>query len=308
MRVAVIGGTGHIGTYLTPRLVEEGHSVTCVSRGESDPYRPHDAWQHVAHVLLDRKAEESHGTFGERIAALDCDAVIDLTCYLPESSNQLVEALRGQVRHFLHCGTIWVYGSSIEVPSTEEAPRRPFGDYSVRKAAIEESLLRAARAGEFPATILHPGHLVGPGWTPINPTANFSHEIFERLASGKEVAVPNLGMETVHHVHAADVAEAFVLALAHPDSSIGESFNIVSARAVTLRGYAERMATWYGQEPRLRFLPWEEWKQGVTERAAAITWDHISRSPNCSIAKARERLGYTPRYTSLEAVQEVVTV
>ena len=33
MRVAVIGGTGHIGSYLTPMLVEAGHSVTCVSRG-----------------------------------------------------------------------------------------------------------------------------------------------------------------------------------------------------------------------------------------------------------------------------------
>src|SRR5262245_41824408 len=138
MRVVIIGGTGHIGTYLTPRLVEGGHSVTCVSRGESDPYRPHEAWRYVAYELLDRKEEEARGTFGQRVAALDAEAVIDLTCYLPEASAQLVEALRGRVRHFLHCGTVWVYGASVEVPSTEEAPRRPFGDYSVRKAAIEE--------------------------------------------------------------------------------------------------------------------------------------------------------------------------
>ena len=30
MRVIVIGGSGHIGTYLTPRLVEEGHNVVSV--------------------------------------------------------------------------------------------------------------------------------------------------------------------------------------------------------------------------------------------------------------------------------------
>src|SRR5262245_52575166 len=160
MRVCVIGGTGHIGTYLTPRLVEEGHQVTCVSRGENDPYRPHDAWQAVKHVLLDRTEEEARGTFGERVAAIDAEVVIDLTCYLPESAEQIMAALLGRVAHFLHCGTIWVYGTSVEVPSTEEAPRRPFGDYSVRKAAIEERLLGAARAGEFPATVLHPGHLV----------------------------------------------------------------------------------------------------------------------------------------------------
>ncbi len=32
MKVIVIGGTGHIGTYLIPRLVKAGHDVICVSR------------------------------------------------------------------------------------------------------------------------------------------------------------------------------------------------------------------------------------------------------------------------------------
>ncbi|MCA9890882.1 MAG: NAD-dependent epimerase/dehydratase family protein, partial [Anaerolineae bacterium] len=35
MKVVVIGGTGHVGTYLVPRLVEAGHEVVCISRGES---------------------------------------------------------------------------------------------------------------------------------------------------------------------------------------------------------------------------------------------------------------------------------
>jgi uncharacterized protein YbjT (DUF2867 family) len=33
MRIAVIGGSGHIGTWLTPMLVEAGHEVVVVSRG-----------------------------------------------------------------------------------------------------------------------------------------------------------------------------------------------------------------------------------------------------------------------------------
>ena len=35
-------------------------------------------------------------------------------------------------------------------------------------------------------------------------------------------------------------------------------------------------------------------------------WDHISHSPNCSIQKARNLLGYEPRYTSIQAVRESV--
>lgn len=34
-RVVVIGATGHIGTYLVPRLVDRGHEVIAVSRARS---------------------------------------------------------------------------------------------------------------------------------------------------------------------------------------------------------------------------------------------------------------------------------
>jgi len=306
MRIIVIGGTGHIGSYLTPRLADAGHDVVCVSRGQRTPYVAGDAWDRITRVVLDRGAEEAAGTFGDRIADLRPDVVIDITCYRPESARQIVEGLRGKVGHFLHCGTIWVHGSSVEVPTTEDAPRRPFGDYGCRKAAIEAYLWAEFRNTGFPATVLHPGHLVGPGWNPINPAGNFNPEIFSQLAAGSEVLLPHLGMETLHHVHADDVAQAFVRAVEQRDAAIGESFHIVSAAALTLRGYAERVAGWFKKEARLRFLPWEEWKTHFAEKDAAITWDHICHSPNCSIAKARALLGYAPRYSSLDAVKEAV--
>jgi len=97
VRVAIIGGTGHIGSYLTPRLFEAGHKVICITRGLKAPYREHAAWQAIERVELDRVAEEAAGSFGERIAQLDAEVVIDLTCYRLESAQQLVEALRGRV-------------------------------------------------------------------------------------------------------------------------------------------------------------------------------------------------------------------
>jgi nucleoside-diphosphate-sugar epimerase len=305
MRVVVIGGTGHIGSYLTPRLYEAGNAVVCVSRGEKTPYREHEAWAKVEQVRLDRAVEEKAENFGERIAALDAEAVIDLTCYEPESARQLVQALRGRVRHFLHCGTIWVHGHSVEVPTTEDAERAPFGDYGIRKRTIEEYLLQEAKA-RFPVTILHPGHLVGPGWTPINPQGNFNAEVFDMLGAGREITLPNLGMETVHHVHSDDVGQAFELALARREHAVGQAFHVTSPRALTLRGYAERAAAWLGQTALLRFLPYEEWKTTVSERDARVTFDHIAHSPNCSIEKARRLLGYVPRYSSMEAVKESV--
>lgn len=300
MRITVIGGTGHIGTYLIPRLVASGHEVVCVSRGQRGPYLPDDAWSQVERVVLDR---DQDAEFEARIAALGADVVIDLTCYTLESARRMVEALRGRVGHFLHCGTIWIHGPSAEVPTTEEQPRRPISDYGQRKAAIEAYLLDAARGG-FPATLLHPGHLVGCGWLPLNPAAHFNPAVFDRLAAGEEVLLPNFGLETVHHVHADDVAQLFANAVERRAACVGEAFHVVSPAALTLRGYAEEVAGWFGREARLRFLPWAEWRQTVTPREAEITYDHIARSPNCSIAKAARLLDYRPRYRSAEAVKE----
>src|SRR5262249_28023820 len=132
-------------------------------------------------------------------------------------------------------------------------------------------------------------------------------KVFSTLAKGDELALPNFGMETVHHVHADDVAQMFMRAIASRPTSLGEAFHTVSPAAISLRGYAEAMAAWFGREPKLTFLPWPEWKARQTEEEATATWEHIYRSPNSSIDKAKRLLGYQPRYTSLEAVQESVT-
>ncbi len=307
MRAVVIGGTGHIGTYLVPRLVTAGYEVISISRQQRAPNHPHAAWKSVQQVTIDRISAEQAGSFGRLIGELAPDVVIDLLCFTPDSARQLVEALRGQVRHFLHCGTLWVHGYSVQVPTTEAQPRNPFGDYGIQKAAIEAYLLKEAHLTGFPVTILHPGHIVGAGWEVLpNPAGHFNPQVFEKLARGEELCIPNIGLETVHHVHADDVAQAFTQALVNRSVAIGESFHVVSPGALTLRGYAEAMAAWFGKPAHLRFLPWEEWKTTVSEAEAAETWDHIAHSPCASIAKAEHLLDYHPRYSSLQAIQEDV--
>ncbi|MGO9963311.1 MAG: NAD-dependent epimerase/dehydratase family protein [Acidimicrobiales bacterium] len=302
MRVVVIGATGHIGGYLVPRLVSAGHDVVTVSRHGRPYYREHASWAQVTSVIVDREAEDAAGTFGERVADLEADTVVDLICFEPDSASQLVEALRPKGTYLVHCGTIWVHGPSTVVPTTEDAPRRPFGHYGEAKAAIEELLSEERREGGLPVAVLHPGHIVGPGWVPVNPAGNVELSVFERLMTGQEIALPNLGLETLHHVHADDVAQAFALAVERPEAASGESFHVTSERAITLRGYAEAVAEFYGQPSRLSLLAWDPWRDTVTEPAAQITWDHIAHSPCMSIDKARRLLGYNPTYTSLEAV------
>jgi nucleoside-diphosphate-sugar epimerase len=288
MKVVVIGGTGHIGSYLVPRLVSAGHEVVAISRGHRSPYFEHPAWRHVTQVQADREAEDEAGVFGKRLADAQPDAVIDLLCFTLASARQLLDALAPTRCYLLHCGTVWVHGTATTVPVTEEAARQPFGDYGTQKATIEQLLLSEARRGALPCTVLHPGHIVGPGWAPVNPAGNFNVNVFSRLAQGEELSLPHFGLETVHHVHADDVAQAFEKALAHPSRASGEAFHVVSEKAITLRGFAERVAGWDATD-------------------AQATWEHVSRSPSMSIEKAAATLGYRPRYSSLEAVFEAVS-
>jgi len=306
MRVAVIGATGHIGTYLIPRLVDAGHDVVAVSRGVRKPYHDSVAWQSIRHEIIDREAAEADGSFGNTIASFAPDAVVDLICFDVASATQLVDALRGRVKHLLHCGTLWVHGIPSSRPYDETTARRPFGQYGVMKEQVERYLLRAARDG-FPVSVLHPGHITGPGWAPVNPAGNLDTAIFERLAQGATVMLPDSGLATLQHVHADDVALAFELAIAQPDAAIGEAFHVAAREPVTMREYAGAVASWFGRDATLGFLPWEQWRMTVTERAAAITHDHMLHSPHASIARAQSRLGFVPRFTALAAVRDALT-
>ncbi len=304
MKIVIIGGTGHVGTFLVPRLVHEGHEVISVSRIKRKPYQPNSAWESVKQIQIDRGAAEQDGSFGKQILALHPEVVIDMICFTPESAMHLVEALHGKIKHLLHCGTTWIHGHSTMVPTMESQMREPFGKYGINKLAIEEYLLSQFQETGFPATILHPGHIVGPGWIPVNPAGNFNSEVYRKLERGEKLILPNLGLETLHHVHADDVALAFICALKNKQNSIGESFHVVSPQAMTLRGYAESLAKWYGKVANLQFLPWESWRKTVTKEEADATWDHIAHSPNCSIDKARTLLGYNPKYSSIAAITE----
>src|SRR6478752_2680635 len=95
MRVVVIGGTGHIGTYLVPGLVRAGHDVVMISRGSRRAYRDDPAWREVELVTCDRPVAERDGAFGSLVAGLRPDAVVDLMCFTPAQAQQLVEALDG---------------------------------------------------------------------------------------------------------------------------------------------------------------------------------------------------------------------
>jgi nucleoside-diphosphate-sugar epimerase len=305
MKIVVIGGSGHIGTFLIPRLVRAGHEVISVSRGQRSSYTADPAWEHVRQVTADREAEDRDGTFGDRVASLQPDVVVDLICFTLDSATALVERLRGRTGHLLHCGSIWRAGPSRKVPITEDDAPPPVGEYGIAKAAIAEMLRAETRSGGLVTTSLHPGHIVGPGWHPIGPLGNVDPGVWRTLSAGEPLDVPGLGTEFMHHVHADDVAHAFEAAITHREAAAGEDFTVVAPTALNVRGYAHIGASWFGQTAELRTITWEQFR-GTDPDAARTSWDHLVRNHAFSIDKARRLLDYTPHYQPEEAALESV--
>lgn len=304
MKIVVIGGSGHIGSFLVPRLVRAGHEVTNVSRGQREPYVDGPEWQDVQHVTMDRGQEDLAGTFGGRIAELGADVVIDLVCFTLESATALVERLRGATGHLLHCGSIWRYGPSRKVPIPEDADLPPFGEYGIQKDRIARMLKEEAASGGLATTSLHPGHIVGPGWQPIGPLGNLDPDVWSTLSSGAKLRIPDGGTALMHHVHADDLAQAFEKAVDHREAAAGEDFNIVAPTALSARGYAEIAAGWFGREANLEPVTWEEFRSAGVGSHAQTSWEHLHRNHCFSIRKAEQVLGYRPRYEPDAAIFE----
>ncbi|WP_433341641.1 NAD-dependent epimerase/dehydratase family protein [Micromonospora sp. CA-111912] len=306
MRVVVIGGSGHIGTFLVPRLVRAGHEVLSISRGTSTPYADEPEWQQVHRVVADREREDREGTFGDTVAGLRPDVVVDLVCFTLESATALVGSLRGRAGHLLHCGSTWRYGHSHHVPTSEASGTAPFGEYGIQKDRIARMLKAETDSGGLVTTSLHPGHIVGPGWHPIGPLGNVDPAVWQTLSAGRPLQVPGSGVELMHHVHADDVAQAFEQAIERRDAAAGEDFAIVAPTALNVRGYAHEAAGWFGHTGSLESVTWEEFRQTTTPEHAELSWEHLYRSHCFSIEKARTLLGYAPRYEPQAAVLESV--
>jgi nucleoside-diphosphate-sugar epimerase len=308
MKIVVIGGTGHVGTFLVPRLVRAGHNVINISRGTGITYTEAREWKDVRQVIADRKQEDVEGTFGDRVAGFHADAVVDLICFTLESATSLVNRLRGEVGHLVHCGSIWRFGPSRKLPISEDTPAAapPIDEYGIQKGRIAQMLKEETASGGLVTTSLHPGHLVGPGWHPIGPLGNLDPAVWYTLSAGQALRVPGSGTELMHHVHADDVAQAFELAIEHRAAAAGEDFNILAPTALSVRGYADVAAVWFGQTATLETVTWDDFRRSTTPEYAESSWGHLFRSHCFSIDKAKSRLGYTPRYEPEQAVLESV--
>ena len=305
MKAIVIGGTGHIGTYLVPMLVNDGYETVSITRGRSIPYEGNPAWRRAKSIVLDRLDP----SFYSKIASLDADIVIDLVAFQLADVERMVEALQEtRLSHYLYCSSCWAHGRAEVLPfDPNDLLKEPLCPYGEQKFATERYLGQLYRETGFPATTIMPGQISGPGWTIMNPWANKTVRPFQIIAEGKPISLPNFGMETLHHVHGYDVAQCFFKAVMHRNVALGETFDAVSGQSITLYGYAKLMYEFFGQTPRIDFLPWPKWCEYVGDvDECEDTYLHIARSGFFTLEKERRLLEYEPKYSNVDVIKLAV--
>lgn len=140
----------------------------------------------------------------------------------------------------------------------------------------------------------------------VGPVGNLDETLWTALSSGRTIDVPGSGTETLHHVHADDVAQAFERAVENRDAAAGEDFNIVAPTALSVRGYIDIGSGWFGGVSAMRSVSRTHFREQTTAEHADVSRSHLERSQVFSIDKARARLGYAPHCEPEAAILESV--
>lgn len=302
MKTIVIGASGHVGSYLVRELVKEGHEVVAVMRGNRTPYGyDQSVWGKVTVANVSR--EELYQT--DFIERANADIICDLIAFDLDGVKQIVSKIKNNA-FYVQIGSIWMYENKEYVPVDEEHPKNAVQEYGKQKGLIEDFLFSKVKKGELRATVIHPGHVSGKEWQPINPQGNLDFTVFEKIRDGQKIALPYDGLSTVQHVHSYDLAQIIIASINNQQVANGQAFIAVAKKAMTLKAITEKVYAYFGKTPNIEYLEWEEFKRVVGENNALVTLDHVSHSPCCSAKKVGRMLGVNIKYSIMDIFYEYI--
>lgn len=251
MKIGIVGGTGNISQPVVKLLLEQGHTVACVNRGESRPIHP-DARL----IKVDR---HDRARFEALMQAEKFDAAIDMICFNAEDAASSIRAFRG-VGWFVQTSTVCTYGiQSDYFPVDETHPLRPITAYGRGKAAADDVYLAAWHAEKFPVIIIKPSTTYGPVQGMVRQVC-WDFQWIDRTRKGKPILVCGDGNALHQHLHVDDIAHAFAGVIGK-ERTIGQAYNAVNRGYTTWADYHRLAGAIFTRETRLCGVPFETLKR-----------------------------------------------
>ena len=326
MTALVTGATGFIGSHIAQHLLDQGESVKALIRpGKALPASPPKT-EHLIWSYGDLTDPASLRSATENITVVYHAAAL---LQAPRQSNAMREVNVGGLRNLLEaCGqnrverfvfisSISAYASSNATVIREDAPLGGADVYGHTKAEAEALLKSYAGSCGLAYSILRPCVAYGE---------RDYHNLTPRLLQMLQRPVfPVVAGHRAHMllVHAADVAQAAILAGTHP-LAIGQAYNVTGGDPTSLRELVTVYVELTGQRKvivpiplaLLRAVLLTQWLarnlrhrqfERIAERYRKREYERsFFLSRQCDITKARTELGYKPNIDLREGLRRTL--
>lgn len=290
MKTLIIGGTGFLGSGITRVLVEHGHQVTLMARGNKTNDFPQ-----LPFLVCNRSDATA---FAVAVAGQSFDLVVDCAGYKQADIAAVLPALAGRVSHFVFISTDFTYSPDIvELPIREDAPKETWQPYGVGKLECEKLLLGSPKLS---VTILRPPHILGAGKEPgVGSVDGRDKDLLRKMRSGKPITLIAEGLLLIQPVMHREIGQAVAHFAGNP-RTFGQVFNIMGPDCVTARRYYEMIAEKLGVAARLDTMTREAFLARFPDKAP------FARHRIYDLTRLMEVTGYRPRIPLREALGETV--
>jgi nucleoside-diphosphate-sugar epimerase len=228
MKALFIGGTGTISEDISKQLLEQGHELYLLNRGNRNEGLPEGA-----HILQADITDEQK--VASLIEELEFDVVADFIAFVPEQLERDYRLFAGRTKQFIFISSASAYQTPLsDYRITEGTPlANPYWEYSRNKIACEDYLMKQYREQGFPITIVRPSHTYSDRSLPLGVHgAGGSWQVARRMQQNKPIIIHGDGTSLWTLTHSEDFARGFI-GLMGNIHAIGESVHITSDESVT---------------------------------------------------------------------------
>jgi UDP-glucose 4-epimerase len=265
-RVLVTGGAGFIGSHVAGALLARGHRVHVLddlSGGFRENVPP--GAELVRGSITDADGVEqlfARGRFTHvyHLAAYAAEGLSHFIKRFNYTNNVIgsVNLLNASVRHdvelFVFASSIAVYGTSPELPMTEDTRPNPEDSYGIAKYSIELELRSCLSMFGLPYVIFRPHNVFGPRQNIADRYRNVIGIFMNQILQSQPMTIFGDGTQTRAFSYIGDVAPIMAEALDLP-AARNEIFNIGADAPCSLNDLAHAVAAAMGVPANVVHLP-----------------------------------------------------